>query len=75
LIAIDRETNYRIADITANLNKCSELNMKDYEIAMLAAIAINGDPVNSIETNLKIDAVEILMIFVFIRNVDIYQIS
>jgi hypothetical protein len=46
--------------------------MKDYEIAILTAVAINDDPANSTETDLKIDAVEILMIFIFIRNVDIY---
>jgi hypothetical protein len=71
LIIVNRETDYRITNIAADLNKRSELNIKDYEIAILATIAINGDPIDSIETDLKIDAVKILMIFIFIRNVDI----
>jgi hypothetical protein len=49
--------------------------MKNYEIAILIAIAINGDPADSAEIDLEIDAVKILMVFVFIRNVDIYQIN
>jgi hypothetical protein len=75
LIAIDRKADYGTADITVNLNKRSELDMKSYEIAILAAVAIDGDPTDSTETDLKIDAVRVLMIFVFIRSVDIYQIS
>jgi hypothetical protein len=71
LITVDRKTDYRIADIITNLNKHSELNMKNYEIAILTAVAIDGDPANSIEINFKIDVVKILIIFIFIRNVDI----
>jgi hypothetical protein len=66
-------TNYGIANIAAGLNKRSELNIKNYEITILAAIAIDGDPADSTEINFKIDAIEILMIFIFIRSVDIYQ--
>jgi hypothetical protein len=72
LIAIDRKADYGIADIITDLNKRSELDVKDYEIAILAAVAIDGDPVNSTGINLKIDVVKILMIFILIRNVDIY---
>jgi hypothetical protein len=75
LIAVNRETNYKIADIITNLNKRSELDIKDSEIIILTAIAINGDPIDSTEIDFKIDAVEILMIFIFIRNIDIYQIN
>jgi hypothetical protein len=71
LVAVDRETDYRIVNIIINLSKRSELDMKDYEIAILIAVAIDGDPANSIETDLKIDVVKILMIFILIRNVDI----
>jgi hypothetical protein len=49
--------------------------MKNYEIAILAAIAIDGDPADSTETDLKIDIVGILIILILIRNVDIYQIN
>jgi hypothetical protein len=73
LIAVNRETDYRIADIAASLNKHSELDIKGYEIAILIAIVIDGDPADSAEIDLEIDIVEILMIFVFIRSVDIYQ--
>jgi hypothetical protein len=72
LIAIDRKTDYKIADITADLNKCSELDIKGYEIAILAAVAIDGDPADSTETDFKIDVVGILIIFILIRSVDIY---
>jgi hypothetical protein len=75
LIAVDREADYRIVDIAAGLNKRSELNVKDYEIAILAAVVINGDPVDSTEINFKIDAVRILVIFILIRSVDICQIN
>jgi hypothetical protein len=72
LIAVNREIDYRTADITIGLNKCFELNMKSYEVVILTAVAINGDSVDSAGIDLKIDAVKILMVFVFIRNVDIY---
>jgi hypothetical protein len=49
--------------------------MKDCEIAILAAVAINGDPIDSTGRDLKIDVIEILIIFIFIRNDDIFQIS
>jgi hypothetical protein len=75
LVAVDREINYRIADIITNLNKYSELDMKDYEVAILVAVVINGDPVDSTETNFVVDVIEILMIFVLIRSVDICQIN
>jgi hypothetical protein len=75
LIIIDREADYGTANITAGLNKRSELDIKNYEIAILAAVAINGDPIDSTRTNFKIDVVKILMIFIFIRNVDICQIN
>jgi hypothetical protein len=75
LIAVDRKADYGIADIAANLNKRSELDVKNYEIAILAAIAIDGDPADSTGTDFEIDVVEILMIFVFIRSVDICQIN
>jgi hypothetical protein len=71
LIAVDREADYGIADIAANLNKRFELGMKDYEIAILVAIVIDGDPADSTEINFEIDAVRILIVFIFIRNVDI----
>jgi hypothetical protein len=71
LIAVNREINYGIADMTAGLNKYSELDMKSYEIAILVAIAIDGDPIDSIEIDFEIDAVEILVIFILIRSVDI----
>jgi hypothetical protein len=67
--------DYRTANIAAGLNKRSELDVKNYEIVILAAVAINGDPADSAETDLKIDVIEILMIFIFIRNVDICQIN
>jgi hypothetical protein len=57
--------------MTAGLSKRSELDIKGYEIAILTAIAINGDPIDSIKIDFEIDAVKILMIFIFIRNVDI----
>jgi hypothetical protein len=72
LVAVDRKINYRTADITIGLNKRSELGVKNYEIAILAAIAIDGDPADSAETDFKIDAVEILIVFILIRSVDIY---
>jgi hypothetical protein len=75
LIAVNREINCRIINIAAGLNKRSELNMKNYEIVILIAVAINGDSIDSTETDLKIDVIKILIIFVFIRNVDICQIS
>jgi hypothetical protein len=75
LIAVDRETDYKITDIIAGLNKRSELDIKNYEIAILTAVAINGDPADSTETDLEIDTIEILMIFILIRSVDICQIS
>jgi hypothetical protein len=75
LIAADRKTNYEIANIITTLNKRSELDIKDYKIIILITIAINGDPTDSTGINFKIDIVKILMIFVFIRNVDICQIN
>jgi hypothetical protein len=72
LVAVNRKIDYRIADIITDLNKRSELNMKDYEIAILAVVVIDGDPADSTKTNLKIDVVRILVIFIFIRNIDIY---
>jgi hypothetical protein len=75
LIAVDRKTDCGTADIIINLNKRSELDVKSYEIAILTAIIIDGDPIDSAEIDLEIDAVEILMVFIFIRNVDICQIS
>jgi hypothetical protein len=72
LITVDREADYRIADIAANLSKYSELNMKGYEIAILTAVAIDGDPADSAKTDFEIDAVKILVALIFIRNVDIY---
>jgi hypothetical protein len=72
LIAVDRETDCEITDMAAGLSKYSELDVKSYEIAILAAVAINGDPIDSAETDFKIDAVEILIAFVFVRSVDIY---
>jgi hypothetical protein len=75
LIAVVREADYRIADMATGLNKRFELDVKNYEIAILAAVAINGDPVDSTGIDFEIDVVEILMIFIFIRRVDIYQIS
>jgi hypothetical protein len=72
LIVVNRKTNYRIADIITDLNKRSELNVKNYEITILAAVAINGDPVDLTEIDFKIDAVKILIILIFIRSVDIY---
>jgi hypothetical protein len=45
--------------------------MKGYEIAILTAVAIDGDSVDSAEIDFEIDAVRILVIFVFVRNVDI----
>jgi hypothetical protein len=65
-------TDCGTADIITGLNKRSELDVKNYEIAILTAIAINGDPADSTGTNLEIDVVGILVIFIFIRNVDIY---
>jgi hypothetical protein len=58
--------------MTAGLNKRSELDVKGYEIAILIAVAINGDSVDSIGINFEIDVVRILIIFIFVRNVDIY---
>jgi hypothetical protein len=75
LIAVNRKSDYGITNIAANLNKRSELDVKNYEIAILAAIAIDGDPADSTGTDFEIDVVEILMIFVFIRSVDICQIN
>jgi hypothetical protein len=49
--------------------------MKNYEIIILTAIAIDGDPADSTEIDFKIDAVEILIVFILIRSVDIYQIN
>jgi hypothetical protein len=72
LVTVNRKINYRIVNITAGLNKRSELGIKDYEIAILAAIAINGDPADSAEINFKIDVIGMLIIFIFIRSVDIY---
>jgi hypothetical protein len=72
LVAVDRKTDCETADIIADLNKRSELGVKNYEIAILAAVAINGDSVDSTETDLEIDVIRILIIFVFIRSVDIY---
>jgi hypothetical protein len=72
LIVVDCKTDYGIADIIAGLSKYSELDMKDYEIAILIAVAIDGDPADSIEIDFEIDVVEILIIFIFIRSVDIY---
>jgi hypothetical protein len=72
LIVVSCKADYRIVDIAADLNKRSELNMKNYEIAILTTVVINSDPINSTEINFKIDVVEILVIFVFIRSVDIY---
>jgi hypothetical protein len=72
LITVNRKADYGIADIIVGLNKCSELDMKDYEIAILAAIVIDGDPADSIEIDFEIDVIGILMIFVFISSVDIY---
>jgi hypothetical protein len=66
---------YRIVDIIINLNKRSELGVKNYEIAILATIIIDGDPTDSAGTDLKIDVVKILIILIFIRSVDIYQIN
>jgi hypothetical protein len=75
LIAVDREADYRTANIIIDLNKRSELNVKDYEIAILTAVAIDGDPVDSTETDFEIDVIRILVIFIFVYNIDIYQIS
>jgi hypothetical protein len=75
LITVDREIDYGITDIIADLNKHSELNIKGYEIIILTAVVINGDPADSTETDFEIDVIGILMIFIFIRNVDICQIS
>jgi hypothetical protein len=75
LIIVDRKTDYGITNIIADLNKRSELDIKDYEIAILAAVVIDGDPADSTETYLKIDAVKILIVFILIRNVDICQIN
>jgi hypothetical protein len=71
LIVVNREIDCGIADIITGLNKCFKLDIKDYEIAILTAVVINGDPVHSIGINFEIDAVRILMIFIFICNVDI----
>jgi hypothetical protein len=75
LITVNRETDCGITDIITDLNKRFELDVKDYEIAILAAIAIDGNSADSAETDFEINAVKILVIFVFIRNVDICQIS
>jgi hypothetical protein len=75
LVAVNRKADYGTADIAAGLSKYSELGVKSYEIAILAAVAINGDPIDSAETDFKIDVVGILMVFIFIRSVDICQIS
>jgi hypothetical protein len=75
LIAVNREADCGTTNITADLNKRSELDIKNYEIAILAAVAINGDPVDSTGTDLKIDVVGILIIFIFIRSVNICQIN
>jgi hypothetical protein len=72
LIAVDREADCEIADMVAGLNKRSELDVKDYKIAILVAVAIDGDPVDSTETDFKIDTVKVLMVFIFVRSVDIY---
>jgi hypothetical protein len=72
LIAVNREIDCGIADIITDLNKRSELDVKDYEIAILIAIVINGDSVDSAGINFEIDAVGILIIFIFVRSVDIY---
>jgi hypothetical protein len=72
LVAVDCKINCRIADITAGLNRRSELDIKGYEIAIFITIAINGDPVDSIRINFEIDVIEILMVFIFVRYVDIY---
>jgi hypothetical protein len=72
LIAVDREVDYRTANMAAGLSKRSELDIKDYEIAILAAIVIDGDPADSAGTDLEIDVVKVLMVFIFIRSVDIY---
>jgi hypothetical protein len=74
-VAVDRMADYGTADMAASLNKRSELNVKDYEIVILTAITINDDPVDSIRTDFKIDVIGILVIFVFIRNIDICQIN
>jgi hypothetical protein len=71
LITVDREADYETADMVAGLNKHSELDMKDYEIAILAAVAINGDPADSAETDFKINTVRILIVFILVRSVDI----
>jgi hypothetical protein len=75
LVTIDRETDCKTIDIIAGLNKRSELGVKNYEIAILAAVVIDGDPIDSTETDLKIDAVKILMVLILIRSVDICQTS
>jgi hypothetical protein len=72
LVVVDRETDCRIADIIAGLSKRFELDVKGYEVVILAAVIIDGDPADSTEIDFKIDAVGILMIFIFIRSVDIY---
>jgi hypothetical protein len=74
-VAVDRMADYGIANIITGLNKRSELGIKNYEIAILIAIVINGDPADSTEIDFEIDVVEILIIFIFIRNVDICQIN
>jgi hypothetical protein len=66
---------YGIANIIVGLSKRSELGVKDYEIAILAAVVINGVPVDSAGIDFKIDVIKILMVFIFIRSVDICQIS
>jgi hypothetical protein len=72
LIAVDRETDYGIVNIIIGLNKRSELGIKNCEITILIAIVINGDPVDSIGINFEIHVIGVLIIFIFIRNVDIY---
>jgi hypothetical protein len=71
LIIVNRKVDCGTADIIIDLSKRSELNVKNYEIIILAAIAINGDSIESAGTDFKINAVKILMIFVFVRSVDI----
>jgi hypothetical protein len=48
LIAVDRKIDYGIAGMAIGDNKRSELDVKNYEIAILAAVVINGNSVDSI---------------------------
>jgi hypothetical protein len=74
-IIIDRVINCRIIDTIADSNKRFELNIKNYEIIILITVIFNGDSVDSAGIDFEIDVIRILIIFIFIRSVDICEIN